>query len=77
VSTSHQPPPQLYDSFSFVVGVAPNHVACLHQQVQVGIIKDVLGFRQFSLRSLVAVVGERCLVCLAFNLKRLHGLWPA
>jgi hypothetical protein len=39
-----------------------------------GIVKEVLGFRQFSLRGLVAVAGEWCLVCLAFNLKRLHVL---
>ena len=39
-----------------------------------GIIKETLGFRQFSLRSLAAVAGEWCLVCLAFNLKRLHVL---
>lgn len=42
-----------------------------------GIIKEVLGFRQFSLRGLVAAAGEWCLVCLAFNLKRLHVLMPA
>ncbi len=40
----------------------------------IGIIKEVLGFRQFSLRDLVAAAGEWCLVCLAFNLKRLHVL---
>ena len=40
----------------------------------IGIIKDVLGFRQFSLRGLPAAAGEWCLVCLAFNLKRLHVL---
>ncbi len=39
-----------------------------------GIIKETLGFRQFSLRGLGAVAGEWCLVCLAFNLKRLHIL---
>lgn len=39
-----------------------------------GIIKEVLGFRQFSLRGLGAVTGEWCLVCLAFNLKRWHTL---
>jgi Transposase DDE domain len=39
-----------------------------------GLIKEVLGFRQFSLRSLGAAAGEWCLVCLAFNLKRLHVL---
>src|SRR5713226_935241 len=40
----------------------------------IGIIKEVLGFRQFSLRGLVAAAGEWSLVCLAFNLKRLHTL---
>ena len=40
----------------------------------IGLIKEVLGFRQFSLRGLFAAAGEWCLVCLAFNLKRLHGL---
>ena len=43
----------------------------------IGIIKEVLGFRQFSLRGLTAVAGEWCLVCLAFNLKRLHVLLAA
>ena len=40
----------------------------------IGIIKEVLGFRQFSLRGLAAAAGEWCLVCLAFNLKRLRML---
>jgi len=40
----------------------------------IGIIKEALGFRQFSLRGLAAAAGEWCLVCLAFNLKRLHVL---
>ena len=40
----------------------------------IGIIKEVLGFRQFSLRGLSAAAGEWCLVCLAFNMKRLHVL---
>jgi len=40
----------------------------------VGIIKEALGFRQFSLRGLTAATGEWCLVCLAFNIKRLHVL---
>ena len=39
-----------------------------------GILKDILGFRQCSLRGLRAAAGEWCLVCLAFNLKRLHTL---
>ncbi len=41
----------------------------------IGIIKEILGFRQFSLRGLAAAAGEWCLVCLAFNLKRLHVLF--
>lgn len=40
----------------------------------IGIIKEVLGFRQFSLRGLLAASGEWTLVCLAYNLKRLHTL---
>ena len=40
----------------------------------IGIIKEILGFRQFSLRGLAAAAGEWCLVCLAYNLKRLHVL---
>lgn len=40
----------------------------------IGIIKEVLGFRQFSLRGLVAVAAEWSLVCLAYNFKRLHTL---
>ena len=39
-----------------------------------GIIKAILGFRQFSRRGLKAAAGEWGLVCLAFNLKRLHTL---
>jgi len=41
----------------------------------IGIIKEILGFRQFSLRGLWAATGEWCLVCLAFNLKRMHTLY--
>jgi hypothetical protein len=40
----------------------------------IGIIKEVLGFRQFSLRGTTATAGEWGLVCLAFNLKRFHTL---
>jgi transposase len=39
-----------------------------------GIIKQVLGFRQFSLRGFDAVAGEWKLVTMAFNLKRMHVL---
>jgi len=40
----------------------------------IGIIKETIGFRQFSLRGWQNVQGEWSLVCLAFNLMRLHGL---
>jgi Transposase DDE domain len=40
----------------------------------VGIIKKVLGFEQFSLRGLQKVTLEWNLVCVAYNLKRLHKL---
>ncbi len=40
----------------------------------IGIIKEVLGFRQFSLRGLLKTAGEWNLVCIGFNLKRLHTL---
>jgi len=40
----------------------------------IGIIKETLGFRQFSLRGLLAVAAEWTLVCLAYNLKRMHTL---
>ena len=40
----------------------------------IGIMKEVLGFRRFSLRGQDAAAGEWCLVCLAYNLKRLHVL---
>ena len=39
-----------------------------------GIIKEVMGFRQFMLRGFQAVQGEWTLVCIAFNLKRLCNL---
>jgi transposase len=42
-----------------------------------GNIKEVMGFRQFSLRGLLAAAGEWNLVCLAYNLKRLHVLHTA
>jgi multidrug efflux pump subunit AcrA (membrane-fusion protein) len=39
-----------------------------------GIIKHVMGFRQFLLRGLQAVQGEWTLVCIAYNLRRLQVL---
>ncbi len=39
-----------------------------------GIIKQIMGFRQFSLRGLQATSGEWKLAALAYNLKRMHVL---
>lgn len=39
-----------------------------------GIIKEVMGFRHFLLRGLKAVTGEWDLICMAYNLKRMHSL---
>jgi len=39
-----------------------------------GIIKQVLGFRQFLLRGLQATTGEWRLVTMAYNLKRMHSM---
>ena len=39
-----------------------------------GWIKHVLGFRSFSVRGLPKVRGEWILVCLAINLRRMHGM---
>jgi hypothetical protein len=40
----------------------------------IGIIKSVLGFRQFLLRGTAKVSTEWTLLCLAYNFKRLHRL---
>lgn len=39
-----------------------------------GIIKAAMGFRSFLLRGFESVTGEWNLVCMAYNIKRLHGL---
>lgn len=41
-----------------------------------GIIKSVMGFRQFSLRGLEKVKGEWSLVTMAWNIKRMFALAP-
>ena len=39
-----------------------------------GVVKHIMGFRQFMLRGFEKVKGEWNLVCLAYNLKRLHTI---
>jgi len=56
------------------IGQAIYHLRQCTVEPVIGIIKAVLGFRQFSLRGLDPADCEWCLVCLAFNLKRLHTL---
>jgi hypothetical protein len=41
-----------------------------------GIIRAAMGFRQFLLWGLEQVAGEWNLVCIAYNIKRLHALDP-
>ena len=43
---------------------------------EVGIIKSVMGFRQFLLRGIDKVRGEWRLVTMAWNLKRMFVLCP-
>jgi transposase len=43
----------------------------------IGWIKEVLGFRRFSLRGMAKVRGEWNIVCLAVNVKRLHRIGVA
>jgi hypothetical protein len=39
-----------------------------------GIIKHIMGFRQFMLRGFEKAKGEWNLICIAYNLKRLHTI---
>ncbi len=39
-----------------------------------GIIKEVLGFRRFSLRGIEKATGEWTLVCIGYNLKWMFSL---
>jgi transposase len=75
------PPPQdaspkvkMAYKLATAVGKAIYRVRKCTVEPVIGIIKAVLGFRQFSLRGQEAAAGEWGLVCLAFNLKRFHTL---
>ena len=47
---------------------------CILETV-IGIIKEILGFRQFSLHGLTAATGEWCLVYIVYNLKQMYILY--
>jgi transposase len=55
-------------------GKATYHQRACTVEPVFGILKAGLGFRQFLLRGLKKVSGEWNLVCLAYNLRRLHRL---
>ena len=46
-------------------------------EAPLGWVKEALGFRRFSVRGLDKVQGKWNLVCLALNIKRMHGLQGA
>ena len=81
---SAQQPEPLGEEASLIVQMAYKLKTVIGKQIYglrkstvepvIGIIKETLGFRQFSLRGLLAATGEWCLVCMAYNLKRLHIL---
>ena len=73
-SEDASPKVQMAYKLKTAIGQAIYRVRKCTVEPVIGIIKEVLGFRQFSLRGEQAAAGEWCLVCLAFNLKRLHTL---
>jgi hypothetical protein len=68
------PKEQMAYKLRTVVGQAIYRLRKCTVEPVIGVIKEVLGFRQFSLRGVAGAAGEWCLVCLACNLKRLHVL---
>jgi len=73
-SAEASPKEQMAYQLTTAVGKAIYRLRKSTVEPVIGIIKETLGFRQFSLRGLVAAAGEWGLVCLAYNLKRLQVL---
>ena len=65
---------QMADKRQTEIGKAISRLRKCTGEPVIGLITEVLGLRQFSRRGLAAAAGAWCLGCLAFNLKRLHGL---
>lgn len=74
-STSASPKEKMAYKLATQIGQAIYRLRKCTVEPVIGIIKEILGFRQFSLRGLQAAAGEWCLVCLAFDLKRMHILY--
>lgn len=74
--TDGQPTPAARHAHRLRTRAGKARYACRKATVDLvfGIIKHVLGFRQFLLRGLNAVQGEWTRVCLGWNLKRLFAL---
>jgi transposase len=72
VSSDASPKEQMAFKLQTGIGKAIYRLRKCTVEPVIGVIKEVLGFRQFSLRGLAGAAGEWSLVCLAFNLKRLH-----
>jgi hypothetical protein len=70
------PMQSMVDRLSTIAGRAAYAVRKQTVEPVFGIIKSVLGFRQFSLLGLRKVTGEWNLVCLAWNVKRMAVLCP-
>ena len=73
--TPHTSPPSAWptDSQSAVGRARYRRRKAIVEPV-IGWIKEVLGFRRFSLRGEAKARGEWNVVCLAVNLKRLHRI---
>lgn len=72
--TAAGPKEQMASTLKTEVGTAIYRPRKCTVEPVIGIIKETLGFRQCSSRGLAAAAGEWGLVCLAYNLKRLHVL---
>jgi transposase len=71
---THHATQRMADRLTSAVGRARYRRRKVIVEPVIGWIKEVLGFRRFSLRSAAKARGEWNLVCLAVNLKRWHRL---
>jgi len=80
VAPATPPPPEASPQVQMAYQLQTSDGQALYRQRKstvepvIGIIKEILDFRQFSLRGAAKAQGEWRLVCLAYNLKRLFTL---